>query len=193
MTMNQWNALLDALPQTPDEPIRWDAITRTAYGAFAADLEKTPQNPRWHGEGNVWNHTRMVCEQLVTLPEYRAETLPHQQLLFLAALLHDIGKIPCTVLEDGTVDHSTAASGTAGLILANADHPDACWEFMRWWNSSETQIAYGQQIENVLGAAGRCNPANVSAMTNRQRNTTDHSCLPVSLMIHFIVDTSMSK
>lgn len=78
--------------------------------------------------------------------------------------LWDMALIPGTVLEDGTINHATAASGTAGLILSNADHPDACWEFMRWWNSSETQIAYGQQIENVLGAAGRYNPANVSAM-----------------------------
>lgn len=78
--------------------------------------------------------------------------------------LWDMALIPGTVLEDGTVNHATAASGTAGLILSNAENPDACWEFMRWWNSSETQIAYGQQIENVLGAAGRYNPANVSAM-----------------------------
>lgn len=99
--MSQWNALLAALPQTPDEPIRWDAIAQTAYGAFAAAMEKTQQNPRWHGEGNVWNHTRMVCEKLLTLPAYRAESLPVQQMLFLAALLHDIGKIPCTVLEEG--------------------------------------------------------------------------------------------
>lgn len=78
--------------------------------------------------------------------------------------LWDMALIPGTVLEDGTINHATAASGTAGLILSNADHPDVCWEFMRWWNSSETQIAYGQQIENVLGAVGRYNPANVSAM-----------------------------
>lgn len=72
--------------------------------------------------------------------------------------------IPGTVREDGTVSRATAASGTAGLILSNTEEPDASWQFLRWWNSSETQIAYGQQIENVLGAAGRYNPANVSAM-----------------------------
>ena len=27
-----WNALLAALPQSPEEPIRWDAITATGYG-----------------------------------------------------------------------------------------------------------------------------------------------------------------
>lgn len=78
--------------------------------------------------------------------------------------LWDMAIIPGTVREDGSISHATAASGTAGLILSNAENPDACWEFMRWWNTAETQSAYGQQIENVLGAAGRYNPANVSAM-----------------------------
>lgn len=72
--------------------------------------------------------------------------------------------IPGTEGEDGTINRATAASGTAGLILANTEEPDASWAFLRWWNSAETQVAYGQQIENVLGAAGRYNPANVTAM-----------------------------
>ena len=97
----EWNALLAALPASPEEPIRWEAITATGYGTFARRMAETQQNPRWHGEGDVWSHTRMVCEQLVQLPEYRAESPRHQQMLFLAALLHDIGKIPCTVMEDG--------------------------------------------------------------------------------------------
>ena len=99
--MTRWNTLLEALPRTPDEPIRWDAINAAGFAAFAAKLAKTRQNPLWHGEGDVLSHTRMVCEKLLTLPAYRAEPLPVQQLLFLAALLHDIGKIPCTVLENG--------------------------------------------------------------------------------------------
>ncbi len=99
--MTQWNKLLEALPQSPDEPIRWDAICAAGFDAFAADLQKTPQNPVWHGEGDVLTHTRMVCEKLLSLPAYRAEPLPMQQLLFVAALLHDIGKIPCTVQQNG--------------------------------------------------------------------------------------------
>jgi len=99
--VNRWNQLLAALPHTPEEPIRWEAINAAGFDAFAPALAKTPQNPRWHGEGDVLAHTRMVCEKLLALPEYRAEPPGVQQLLFVAALLHDIGKIPCTVQEDG--------------------------------------------------------------------------------------------
>ncbi len=99
--MSLWNRLLEALPRTPEEPIRWDAIRAAGFDPFAAAMAKTQQNPHWHGEGDVLSHTRMVCEKLLTLPAYKAEPLPVQQLLFVAALLHDIGKIPCTVQENG--------------------------------------------------------------------------------------------
>lgn len=116
----EWNALWSALPENPDDPIRWDAITGTSYGSFARLMAQTRQNPVWHGEGDVWNHTRMVCEQLTKLPAYRAESLCHQRILFLAALLHDIGKIPCTVLEDGqwtSPHHATTGARMARRYL----------------------------------------------------------------------------
>lgn len=99
--MNEWNRFAGAFPSTPDAPVDWDAITATAYGSFAKKMAHTQQNPVWHGEGDVWAHTRMVCEKLLTLPAYRAESPRVQQILFASALLHDIGKIPCTRLEDG--------------------------------------------------------------------------------------------
>jgi len=72
--------------------------------------------------------------------------------------------IPGTLKADGTVDHSTAAAGTAGVILADTDDPQAAWQFLKWWNSTEIQAEYGRNIENTLGAAGRYNPANVESM-----------------------------
>ncbi|MBE5787431.1 MAG: extracellular solute-binding protein [Clostridiales bacterium] len=72
--------------------------------------------------------------------------------------------IPGTVKDDGTIDHSTAAFGSAGMILSTTDAAQESWEFLRWWNGAEAQTAYGRQIENVLGPAGRYNPANVEAM-----------------------------
>ena len=68
------------------------------------------QNPVWHGEGDVFTHTKMVCESLLQDSRYYALEKTKKQIVFLATLLHDIGKIPCTKWED---DHWTSPSHTA--------------------------------------------------------------------------------
>lgn len=64
-------------------------------------LKGVPQNPEYHGEGDVLRHTEMVCEELTKLASW--QTLPEEEkaLLFLAAAFHDIGKPVCTKQEDG--------------------------------------------------------------------------------------------
>ena len=64
-------------------------------------LKDVPQNPEYHGEGDVFRHTEMVCEELKKMTPW--QTLPEEEkaLLFLAAAFHDIGKTVCTKLEEG--------------------------------------------------------------------------------------------
>lgn len=64
-------------------------------------LKEVPQNPEYHGEGDVYRHTEMVCEKLVELSEWEELSKEEQELLFLAAAFHDIGKAACTKQEDG--------------------------------------------------------------------------------------------
>ena len=64
-------------------------------------LKNIPQNPEYHGEGDVYQHTEMVCGKLVELPEWRELEKEEQELLFLAGAFHDIGKPACTKQEDG--------------------------------------------------------------------------------------------
>ena len=64
-------------------------------------LKNIPQNPEYHGEGDVYQHTEMVCGKLVELPEWRELEKEEQELLFLAAAFHDIGKAVCTKQENG--------------------------------------------------------------------------------------------
>ena len=64
-------------------------------------LKEVPQNPEYHGEGDVYRHTEMVCRELVNLPEWLELEAAEQELLFLAAAFHDIGKAACTKQEDG--------------------------------------------------------------------------------------------
>jgi len=57
-------------------------------------LHLVPQDPEWHGEGNVYIHTGMVLQQLYQLLNNEAKHLTgwRRQALILGALLHDVGK-----------------------------------------------------------------------------------------------------
>jgi len=79
--------------------------------------------------------------------------------------LWEMELIPGTIQKDGTVTRKTTASGTTGIIIATTKDTESSWEFLKWWNSSEIQSDYGLQIENVLGPAGRYNPANTEAIS----------------------------
>lgn len=64
-------------------------------------LKDVPQNPEYHAEGDVFIHTEMVCDRLTRLEGWQELPEREQELLFLAAAFHDIGKPPCTKLEGG--------------------------------------------------------------------------------------------
>jgi putative nucleotidyltransferase with HDIG domain len=80
-------------------------------------LAGCPQDPIHHAEGDVWVHTRMVCEALAALPAWRALHDVDRRTLFAAALLHDAGKPDCTRVEpDGRI--SSRGHSRRGAILA---------------------------------------------------------------------------
>ena len=74
----------------------WRDIERAIDTRFGEKMRQTPQPAQWHGEGDVYTHTVMVCEALKSLPEYQELSSDQQHILYIAALLHDIGKIPTT-------------------------------------------------------------------------------------------------
>lgn len=68
---------------------------------FWEEMGTTPQNPRFHGEGDVLTHTRLVVEALTKVESFHRLPEAQQEILFLAAALHDAGKTVTTRLEDG--------------------------------------------------------------------------------------------
>ena len=55
--------------------------------------------------------------------------------------------------EDGTIDRTVPASGTAAVILTGAQDREAAWEFVKWWTEAETQTRYALDLEALMGAA----------------------------------------
>lgn len=89
-------------PAPPHWSVPWDRI-RDAF-AWVRDLAGVPQDPVHHGEGDVETHTRMACEALASLPQWRARPAAERVRLFTAVLMHDVAKPYCTALDgDGRV------------------------------------------------------------------------------------------
>ena len=111
--------LLEYVPCPPNWTLDWDGLNERLPDLRR--LKTCPQDPVWHAEGNVWVHTRMVLEALVAMPEWRGMPDRQRQIVFLAALLHDIGKVYCTKTEeDGRITsrgHSRRGAVDARKLL----------------------------------------------------------------------------
>lgn len=114
--MNKVNDILALAPDAPDWVIDWEKIETSTLRDHVDAMRHTPQSVRWHAEGDVWAHTQMVCESLVSLPEYRQLPQIQRQILFIAALLHDVGK-PVTTRQEGT-EWVSPSHSTKGALLA---------------------------------------------------------------------------
>lgn len=91
------------------------------------ELEKTPQDAYYHAEGDVWTHTKMVCDALISLPEYLQASEKEKFILFYSALLHDISKPACTKLEESgkisSAGHSKRGCIDSRIMLWKANIP----------------------------------------------------------------------
>ena len=69
---------------------------------FFPELEKlvgVKQNPKYHPEGDVWNHTMMVLDKAAKVKSKSSNPL----YFMYAALFHDIGKQVSTTEKDGII------------------------------------------------------------------------------------------
>jgi predicted kinase len=112
----------NSLPPCPVPPhfyVDWDMLDQR-YDWIRA-LRGCPQDPVHHAEGDVWIHTRMVCEAMAALPAWRELPEETRSLLFSAALLHDVAKPECTRHEpDGRITsrgHSRRGAVVARRLL----------------------------------------------------------------------------
>lgn len=83
-------------------------------------LETTPQSPRYHAEGNVGLHTRMVLDALLADEHFKTASGTQREVLFLAALLHDLCKPETTVVDPVTGDISQPGHSRRGAVDVRA-------------------------------------------------------------------------
>lgn len=84
----------DLCPAPPLWTVPWAEIE--AAFAWVRRMSGVRQDEEHHAEGDVAAHTRMACEALAALPEWRARPAAERVRLFAAVLLHDVAKPDCT-------------------------------------------------------------------------------------------------
>lgn len=125
-----WNIIRGLVPASGAQPDFADCLD--AFPVLQRAKE-TPQEPCYHGEGDVWTHTIMVVESLLQLHDYQTATREQQEILFFAALLHDVAKYRTTVIDPvtgqiGQPGHSRKGAIDARVLLWDAGVPFAIRE-----------------------------------------------------------------
>lgn len=92
----------------------WDLLLKTF-----PEMETCHHSARWHKEGSVINHTRLVynamCEKIKNVK--RKDYTEWSLIMLSAALFHDIGKISTTYFDEKQGDWCCKSHGEAGEKL----------------------------------------------------------------------------
>ena len=78
----------------------WEADVCNIFPRIKERMLETPQDPVHHAEGDVWTHTKMVIDCLLSESGYAALPQAIRGVMFYSALLHDVSK-PETTKHNG--------------------------------------------------------------------------------------------
>lgn len=80
----------DIVPQTTEGSLDWSVLSNLL--PWQQEMKECLQDQVFHAEGDVWTHTQMVVNTLLSDKNYRAISERRKRILFWAAILHDIAK-----------------------------------------------------------------------------------------------------
>jgi tRNA nucleotidyltransferase (CCA-adding enzyme) len=138
--LGEWRKLLlkGVRPSVGLEFLRRTGLLR--FTPELASLIGVPQDPEWHPEGDCWVHNQLVVDEAARLRDGG----PDDEALMFGALLHDVGKPPTTVSENGRV--RSPSHDVRGVELAAS-----FLERMRAPNELVTRV--GALVEHHLAPA----------------------------------------
>ena len=96
----------------------WDALQEFSW---VKDMNGIMQSPIHHREGDVATHTQLVLHALENLEDYKSLSSQEKEIVWAAALLHDVEKRSTTFVdEDGKIvspGHAKKGAMTTRQIL----------------------------------------------------------------------------
>ena len=122
---------------------------------------------------NIYNLPRQVSS---FYEHFRSGTIPigvgtvdmYLQLKYASPELSgqwDICPVPGFDIDNnGEIESWTTAYGKSSILFESSQMKEEGWAFIKWWNSTETQIKYLQNIKMCLGEKYLIIPANMEAL-----------------------------
>lgn len=115
------------------------------------DLKTVEQNPKYHPEGNVFNHTMMVVDEGA-----QSREKSHNKRAFMwTLLLHDIGKKPTTKMRKGKLtsyNHDAVGKDMARKFLEYFNEDERFIEEVTGlvkWHMQSLFVAKNSRFKNV--------------------------------------------
>jgi len=109
-------------------------LVQTGWVDFYPELQALiglEQDPAWHPEGSVWEHTKHAVDAMAAICEREGIAGEDRASLVFAALCHDLGKPVVTKIHDGKVvspGHDRASDTPTRSFLARIGTPKAVVE-----------------------------------------------------------------
>ncbi len=91
--------------------MNWDELKTASIHGLIDWAESQPwcramssciQDAKWHAEGDVWTHTKLVLHELAELDEWKSLAPEDREILAFTGLFHDAAKPITTELDKET-------------------------------------------------------------------------------------------
>lgn len=75
----------------------------------------------------------------------------------------DIALMPGIENEEGEIERWSAGGAESNIIFEDSAKKEEAWEFLKWWSSTDVQIAFGNNLQTTYGKEYIWNTANIEA------------------------------
>lgn len=135
-----------------EEVARFHILDKYPF-SMIKDLEDVGQNPKFHPEGSVLIHTKMVVDEGAK----NREKSKNKRVFMWALLLHDIGKKPTTKLRKGRLtsyDHDIVGANMVREFLAYFNEDEEFISQVRGlvrWHMQSLFVTKDMKFQNIGG------------------------------------------
>lgn len=126
-----------------------------------------PQDPRFHPEGNVWQHTLETVDEAAKIADGENLDKENRLVLVFAALCHDLGKATTTTNEDGKITskrHAKESAKFAESFLLSIGAPSWLIEKVKPLVREHMVLTNAITEKSVRRLANRLQPATITEL-----------------------------